>query len=55
MEPVRQSVRCFFRCPALLHVFGRGLWILPRSTSCGNFTLASREKTPRTSVAFWLR
>lgn len=33
-------------CPALLDVVGRGIWVLPRSTSCRNFTLTSREKRP---------
>lgn len=55
LKPMRHGMRCFFRCPALLDVLGRGHWILPRSRSCRNFTLASREKWPRKSMAFWLR
>lgn len=46
MKPMRHEVPCFFRCPAFLDVLGRGHWILPRSTSCRKFTLASREKRP---------
>lgn len=49
----------FVQMPSLTgltrQVVGRGIWVLPMSTSCRKFSLTSREKRPPQVANVWLR